>query len=217
VRDVTQQPPTPPGTRLPRRERERQLLDLATELFSERGYAGTSMDALAERAGVTKPVVYNLFGSKAGLFAACTSELGERLFETVATAVAGIDDTEELVRAGSLAFFAFIRENAGLWTAAYGTGDATRGSSDQVAAELEQIRDRQNALVQTVIESAAERLGAKLEPWQLEATTRGLNGMYEGLATWAIENPDVPVARLGEWVVAVVLPGLRSLGESPGD
>ena len=102
--DVTQHPSTPPGTRLPRRERERQLLDLAAELFSERGYAGTSMDALAERAGVTKPVIYNLFGSKAGLFAACTSELGERLFETVAGAVSGIDDIDELVRAGSLAF-----------------------------------------------------------------------------------------------------------------
>jgi AcrR family transcriptional regulator len=202
--------------RVPRELRERQLLDLATELFSERGYSGTSMDALAERAGVTKPVIYNLFGSKAGLFAACTSELGERLFETVAGAVAGIDDIDELVRAGSLAFFDFIRENAGLWTAAYGTGDATKSASEQVTAELQQIRGRQNALVQTVIEAAAARLGAELEPWQLEATTRGLNGMYEGLATWAIENPDVPVARLGEWVVAVVLPGLRSLGENPG-
>ena len=213
--DVTQHPSTPPGTRLPRRERERQLLDLAAELFSERGYAGTSMDALAERAGVTKPVIYNLFGSKAGLFAACTSELGERLFETVAGAVSGIDDIDELVRAGSLAFFTFIRENGGLWVAAYGTGDATRSASEQVASELQQIRDRQNALVQNVIEAAVARLGAELEPWQLEATTRGLNGMYEGLATWAIENPDVPVARLGEWVVAVVLPGLRSLGERP--
>ena len=210
--DLTQQPPSAPGGRLPRRERERQLLDLAGELFSERGYAGTSMDALADRAGVTKPVIYNLFGSKAGLFAACTSELGERLFETVAAAVVGIDDTEELIRAGSLAFFAFIRENAGLWIAAYGTGDATQNASEQVAAELQEIRGRQNALVQTVIEAAAERIGVTLEPWQLEATTRGLNGMYEGLAIWAIENPDVPVADLADWLVAVVLPGLQTLG-----
>ena len=211
--EITQQPSTPPGTRLPRRERERQLLDLAAELFSERGYAGTSMDALAGRAGVTKPVIYNLFGSKAGLFAACTSELGDRLFETVSAAVAaGGAEVGELLRSGSLAFFSFIRENAGLWIAAYGTGDATQNASEQVAAELQEIRGRQNALVQTVIEAAAERIGVTLEPWQLEATTRGLNGMYEGLAIWAIENPDVPVADLADWLVAVVLPGLQTLG-----
>jgi len=50
--------------RVPRELRERQLLELAEELFGERGYAGASMDELARRAGVTKPVVYELFGSK---------------------------------------------------------------------------------------------------------------------------------------------------------
>ena len=52
--------------RVPRAVRERQLLELAEELFAERGYAGTSMDELCRRAGVTKPVVYELFGSKDG-------------------------------------------------------------------------------------------------------------------------------------------------------
>ena len=210
--DLTQQPPSAPGGRLPRRERERQLLDLAGELFSERGYAGTSMDALAERAGVTKPVIYNHFGSKAGLFAACTSELGERLFETVATATADTSDVEDLLRSGSVAFFTFIRENAGLWIAAYGTVEAATTASEQVATELARISSQQNVLVQTLIEAAATRIGAELEPWQLEATTRGLNGMYEGLATWAIENPDVPVADLADWIVVLVLPGLQGLG-----
>ena len=222
--DLTQQTPTAAAGatsdelaahrhgRVPRQLRERQLLDLAAELFAERGYAGTSMDALAERAGVTKPVIYNVFGSKAGLFAACTSELGERLFETVSSAVAGRAEIDELLRSGSLAFFSFIRENAGLWVAAYGTGDATQNATEQVAAELREIRERQNALVQTVIETAAERAGVALEPWQLEATTHGLNGMYEGLASWAIETPDVPVADLADWLVAIALPGLQSLG-----
>ena len=54
--------------RVPRPVRERQLLELAEALFAERGYAGASMDELARRAGVTKPVVYELFGSKDGLF-----------------------------------------------------------------------------------------------------------------------------------------------------
>ena len=65
--------------RVPRPVRERQLLELAEELFAERGYAGASMDELARRAGVTKPVVYELFGSKDGLFGACVDRSIERL------------------------------------------------------------------------------------------------------------------------------------------
>ncbi|MEA2418363.1 MAG: hypothetical protein QOE60_569, partial [Thermoleophilaceae bacterium] len=67
--------------------RERQLLELAEALFAERGYAGASMDELARRAGVTKPVVYELFGSKEGLFGACVDRSIERLAGEIASAV----------------------------------------------------------------------------------------------------------------------------------
>ena len=53
----------PTRTRLPRAERERQILDAALAVFAERGFQNASMDAVAERVGVTKPVVYTHFGS----------------------------------------------------------------------------------------------------------------------------------------------------------
>ena len=73
--------------RVPRAVRERQIVELAEKLFSERGYPGSSMDELARRAGVTKPVVYELFGSKDGLFRACLERSAERLAALVAAAV----------------------------------------------------------------------------------------------------------------------------------
>ena len=61
------QSPVPPR-RLPAPRRRRQLLDVALERFSEGGLYGTSMEQIAEAAGVTKPVLYQHFGSKRALY-----------------------------------------------------------------------------------------------------------------------------------------------------
>jgi AcrR family transcriptional regulator len=70
-------------------ERRRPLiLDVALALFRERGYRGTSMDAVASAAGVTKPVVYNCFSSKAELFAALLDREEQRMFAQFSDAIA---------------------------------------------------------------------------------------------------------------------------------
>src|SRR5262249_51657456 len=67
-------------------ERRRPLvLDAALGLFVERGYRGTAMEAIAEAAGVTKPVVYECYPSKAELFRALLEREEGRLLEAVAT------------------------------------------------------------------------------------------------------------------------------------
>ena len=53
-----------------RAEREAQLIEVAERTFSERGFKGVSMDEIAERAQISKPVLYDHFGSKDGLLAA---------------------------------------------------------------------------------------------------------------------------------------------------
>ena len=58
----------PPASRLPAARRRRQLLDVALELFAARGYHTTSMNDIAEAAGVTKPVLYQHFRSKRELY-----------------------------------------------------------------------------------------------------------------------------------------------------
>src|ERR671938_1780699 len=95
--------------RVPRAVRERQLVDLGEQLFAERGFAKASMDELARRAGVTKPVIYELFGSKDGLFRACLEGLALRLAEEIAAAAraadvadAGAANAEARLRAGGV-------------------------------------------------------------------------------------------------------------------
>ena len=61
--------PRPPRTRMTGSERRHQLIDVARSLFAERGYEGASIEEIAQRANVSKPVVYEHFGGKEGLYA----------------------------------------------------------------------------------------------------------------------------------------------------
>src|SRR5581483_6732579 len=67
-----------PRRRLPREERHRQLMDVAWQLVREEGTEALTLGRLAEQAGVTKPVVYDHFGTRAGLLAALYRDFDAR-------------------------------------------------------------------------------------------------------------------------------------------
>ena len=73
------------GTKgVPRADREQQILDAAVHEFGERGYAHWSMAAIAQRAGISKPLIYEYFGSKEGLYLACLRRAGTHLVDRIA-------------------------------------------------------------------------------------------------------------------------------------
>jgi AcrR family transcriptional regulator len=183
--------------RVPREIRERQIVELAEGLFSERGYQGASMDELARRAGVTKPVVYELFGSKDGLFRACLERSAERLATLVGEAVRAESEPEARVRAGGLAFLRFASDNRVAWEL------MMEGRFSDAAIE---VRRRQAALVHELL---LEKAPADADPRELELAAYAVNSAYEGVAHWMWEHPDVPLERLADWTVELLLPGLR--------
>lgn len=199
--------------RVPRALRERQLLALAAELFAERGYAGASMDELAARAGVSKPVIYDLIGAKEELFRRCSDIAAQDLYARVSAAVAsappvtGATAAEAQLRAGSLAFFRFAAEHRRAWEVLF-AGDSP------FSAEAETIRHRQTALVGTLLRAAAQELGGAIDGDQVTATAHTLNGAFEALAAWGHERPDVTPEQLTEWFVALTLPGLQLLART---
>ncbi len=65
--------------RLPRAQREVQMIEAAAKLFGKKGYAATSMDDIAEACGVTKPMLYAYFGSKEGLYIAMIERAADYL------------------------------------------------------------------------------------------------------------------------------------------
>jgi AcrR family transcriptional regulator len=98
----------PRGNRLPRHERRRQLLDAALEVFVARGYHATAMDEIAERAGVSKPVLYQHFPGKLELYLALLDESVDTLVATVRDALRSNPDNKQRVAATFGAYFEYV-------------------------------------------------------------------------------------------------------------
>ncbi len=101
-------PGSPRGQRLPRPARRAQLLTAAQQAFVEAGYHSAAMDDIADRAGVSKPVLYQHFPGKFQLYLALLDETGVQLEATVREALATPTDNKQRVYATVHAFFYFI-------------------------------------------------------------------------------------------------------------
>jgi AcrR family transcriptional regulator len=105
---ATPQTSRPAGTRLPRPARRRQLLGAARDVFVAQGYHAAAMDEIAERAGVSKPVLYQHFPSKLELYLALLDESVADLVGAVSAALASTADNRERVPATFRAFFDYV-------------------------------------------------------------------------------------------------------------
>jgi AcrR family transcriptional regulator len=101
------------AARLPRDQRRAQLLDAANEVFTTKGYHAAAMDDIADAAGVSKPVLYQHFGSKLDLYLALLDSSCERLVEIVTGALASTDHNADRVVATMGAFYEFVSSSAG--------------------------------------------------------------------------------------------------------
>ena len=99
------------GNRLPRDERRGQLLIAASEVFVDRGYHAAGMDEIADRAGVSKPVLYQHFSSKLELYLAVLQRHVDNLVSGVRQALRTTTDNQQRLRAAVAAFFDFIEQD----------------------------------------------------------------------------------------------------------
>ena len=94
--------------RLPRSARRKQLLAAAQQVFVAQGYHAAAMDDIAERAGVSKPVLYQHFPGKLELYLALLDTHCDALIDRVGRAMAATTDNEERVRGATEAYFDFV-------------------------------------------------------------------------------------------------------------
>ena len=92
------------------KERREQLLNIGRRLFAERGFEGTSIEEIAAQAGVSKPVVYEHFGGKEGLYAVVVDREVERLL-TMATTLLDGDRTRAKFEAAAVSLLRYIDDN----------------------------------------------------------------------------------------------------------
>jgi AcrR family transcriptional regulator len=196
--------PSSPTSRLPAAQRRRQLLDVALEVFARDGFHDASMNAIAEAAGVTKPVLYQHFESKRALYRELLVEVGEQLQDEIAKAAAQAGSPHEQVRAGFAAYFHWVAERRDAFHVLFGGG--TRRD-----AEFAEVASRAEASIAATIAEFIQVEGMAAADRELLAY--GLVGMSEGtsrqwIATGATADPD----HLATTVAELAWAGLRGSG-----
>ena len=107
---------------MPAAARRTQLLDVALERFAAGGYHETSMEEIADAAGVTKPVLYQHFHSKQELFAELLESEGRHLLDDVQSRAAAEDNPYRRVLAGFRAYFEFVCRRTSAFQLLFGSG-----------------------------------------------------------------------------------------------
>lgn len=97
----------PPRVRMSGQERREQLLDVGRKLFADKGFEAVSVEEIAAKAGVSKPVVYEHFGGKEGLYAVVVDREMNHLLDSVSEALTAGSARALLEQAG-MALFNYI-------------------------------------------------------------------------------------------------------------
>jgi AcrR family transcriptional regulator len=194
---------TKPRKRLPRAEREERMLDAAEAVFGRRGFQGASMDEIARRAGITKALVYQYFGSKEGLCEATVDRGVARLFAALEEATAAVPAGPAQVAAFVQGYFDHIEANRGSLWLLYAEASS--------ASALNAMRARNAELVADLISRAFDELGREADADWLAVSAQSMVGAGEQVARWWTSHPDISkdvvVARFTELANAIITAG----------
>jgi len=175
----------PRGTRLPRRARRNQLLGAAQEVFVAQGYHAAAMDDIAERAGVSKPVLYQHFPGKLDLYLALLDQHCEALYDAVREALASTTDNKQRVYATMDAYFAYVEDEGGAFRLVFESDltnePAVRDRVDKVSLQC----------AEAICQIIAEDTGLSRDQAMLLAV--GLGGVSQVVARyWLATSSPVP-------------------------
>lgn len=110
---------------------------MALHVFSARGFHLTSMNEVADAAGVTKPVLYQHFPSKRALYLELLRSVGERLMEEITVATQRAEGPREQVEDGLRAYFCFVADHAAAYRLMFGGGTRRDAEFAEEAAQVE--------------------------------------------------------------------------------
>jgi AcrR family transcriptional regulator len=192
--------------RLPREVRERQILDAAVTVFSERGYHDASMDEISDVAGVSKPMIYAYLGSKEDLFAACIHREATRLLEAVAAGIRTELPPDMQLWHGLAAFFEYVGAHRESWRVIHRQSISQGGPFSE---ELLTMRRQAISLVDTLLVRVATKEG--LADGATESLAAALVGAAESLADWWLDNPEVPSRVVASRLMNLVWMGFGGL------
>jgi AcrR family transcriptional regulator len=195
------------SSRLPAAERREQLLEVALHVFAARGFHQTSMNDVADAAGVTKPVLYQHFTSKRALYLELLELVSTRLMLVIDEATSSAGGPREQVERGLLAYFRFVVESPDEYQLMFGGGTRRDAEFAQEAARLE--RSIAAVIADLIV---VEGLGDQ----ERILLAHGIVGLAEGATRlWLGDDlalePDEVAARMSE----LAWSGLRGIRSDP--
>ena len=198
------------GARLPRPARRKQLLGAARQVFVAQGYHAAGMDEIAERAGVSKPVLYQHFPGKLELYLALLDESVAELVGAVSAALASTTDNRQRVPATFRAFFDYVS----------GAGEAFRLVFESDLSNEPEVRARLNRAMRECAAMVSEFIRADAGVSNAEADLLGmaLVGMAQVSSRYWLSTERTISQELAEELIArLAWRGISSwpLAESP--
>jgi AcrR family transcriptional regulator len=188
---------------VPRPVREQQLLDVAEEQFAENGYGGASIEAISRIAGVSRPIVYDHFGDKEGIYVACLRRARGELEEMILQSVASARTAREMIEHGTSAYFEFVEQRGRRWAVLFGGVELAGGAAEEVARLRFETVGRIRDLISAIAPGA--------EPVTVEAFAHAVSGSSEQVAKWWRANPQVTRDEVVGLQVAFAWNGLSQL------
>jgi AcrR family transcriptional regulator len=198
-----------PRVRMTGAERRQQLLDIGRELFGQRGYEATSIEEVAARADVSKPVVYEHFGGKEGLYAVVVDREMQLLLDRFTSALSAPGHPRALLERAALVLLDYIEEHTDGFrvltrdspvTGATGTFSSLIG---EVARKVEHILGDQFT-------------GRGYDAALAELYSQALVGMVALAGQWWLETRSPGKREVAAHLVNLAWNGLAQLDPAPG-
>jgi AcrR family transcriptional regulator len=189
-------------------QRREQLLDIGRELFGQRGYEATSIEEIATRADVSKPVVYEHFGGKEGLYAVVVDREMQLLLDRFAAALSEPGHPRELLERAALVLLDYIEEDTDGFRVLTRDAPVTSASGSfssligEVARKVEHILGSQ----------FAER---DYDPQLAELYSQALVGMVALVGQWWLETRSPGKREVAAHLVNLAYNGLSHLEPHP--
>ncbi len=182
------------------------MVEVAEAVFAERGYQEASMEEIARRVGVTKPMLYAYFGSKEGLLVAAIARVREDMTRAVIASLDGASSLRDMLWRGLLAYHEFVAEHDQGWAV------VRQVASQAVADQVEQIRHGLRDMIAEMIGLHAPEAPAL----HREAYAELIVGACERAAIWRQTRDDVSPRQAAELVMEGLWHGIDRLAERYG-
>jgi AcrR family transcriptional regulator len=191
-------------TRLSAVERRNQLVQVGRAVFAEKGYEGTSVEEIAERAKISKPIVYEHFGGKEGLYAVIVDREMEFVIAQISEAIT-TGTPRDRIEGAALAFMRYVEERPDGFAVLKRDSPANSGLANLLAEVAERVGN--------VLRSEFKKAG--YDPRAAPLYAQALIGMVTFVGQWWEENSKMSAEEAASHISALAWMGLRHLPQKP--